>query len=465
MKEKIRELFHRTYGVYPQSMEMLSAHGSSRVYFRLQEGANSIMAACNQDRKENIAFLDYAKQLAQRGIKVPEILSEDLENGIYLQQDLGDTTLFEYLKTASAKEKEQIYSRIVKSLPQVQLAASRDFDYSNAYPRKKFDARSMQWDMNYFKYYFVKLADIAFDEQDLEEDFAALQNYLLQTDVSYFLFRDFQSRNIMLFDDEVFFIDFQGGRQGALQYDLATLLYDAKADLSEDLRKRLLETYIEELQKLIKVDEKEFRDKYYAYVYMRIMQTLGAYGYRGFFQGKQHFLQSIPYALRNLKCLQENKRLSIDLPCLSKVFDDLVSCERLWKIAEEDYRLTVSIMSFSYKKGYPYDATGNGGGFVFDCRALPNPGRYERYKQLTGKDGEVIAFLEGDQEVERFYASAKQLVEASIEKYLSRRFTNLCVYFGCTGGQHRSVYLAQRLANELQNNPKLKIEIFHREQN
>ncbi len=465
MEKQISELYRQCFGVLPQSIEPITPHGSSRQYFRLRNGSQTVIAASNQDRKENVAFLDYATQLHQRGIKVPEILAQDLDKGIYLQKDLGDTTLFEYLKTATAQEKEDIYIRIVSSLPKIQLSASKDFDYSNAYPRRAFDAQSMQWDMNYFKYYFLKLADIPFSEQDLERDFSALQTFLLGADCSYFLFRDFQSRNIMLNGDEVYFIDFQGGRKGALQYDLATLLYDAKADLSEQLREKLLEIYICELQKLIKVDREDFLEKYYAYIYMRIMQTLGAYGYRGYFQGKKHFLQSIPYALKNLERLQQKRCLKLDLPCLSEVFDNLTKSEGLLNLAKEEYFLTLTIQSFSYKKGYPQDEGGNGGGFVFDCRALPNPGRYERYKHLDGRDEEVIAFLEAENEVEEFFQRAKDLVEQSVERYLSRRFTNLSVNFGCTGGQHRSVYLAQRLANEFQNTPSLKIILRHRERN
>lgn len=465
MEDRIEELFFELYGVYPESVQEITAHGSARQYFRLVSGENSIIAAQNEDRKENIAFVDYAKQLAERGVKVPKVLCADLDKGVYLQQDLGDTTLFDFIATASKDEKANIYNKVVRGLPAVQFAASRGFDYSNAYPRKAFDRQSMQWDMNYFKYYFLKLADIAFDEQGLEEDFARLQDYLLKADCSYFIFRDLQSRNIMLCGEEMFFIDFQGGRQGALQYDLATLLYDAKANLSEDLRSQLLEAYMDEAEKLIAIDREAFKEMFYAYVYMRILQTLGAYGYRGYFQRKKHFLQSIPYALKNLKALGKRRVLKLDLPELKRVLGVLTSEEMIEKLSSFDRKLRVTVQSFSYRKGLPYDETGNGGGFVFDCRPLPNPGREERYRNLTGRDREVIDYLEAEPSVEEYFQSVKRMVKNSVETYLERRFANLSVWFGCTGGRHRSVYMAQRLADELQSDERIELRLIHREQN
>lgn len=465
MKERIAELFRRTYGEMPESFTPIAPHGSSREYYRLCGAGRRVVAACNADKKENAAFIDFARQLRQRGINVPEVIAKDAEAGIYLQEDLGDTTLFDFIRKASRKETEQTYRRLVHMLPHLQMAASKDFDFSKAYPRKRFDDQSIQWDLNYFKYYFLKLADIAFSEEELEEDFALLKQYLLDTDTSFFLYRDFQSRNIMMKDGEFFFIDFQGARQGALHYDLASLLYDAKANLSEQMRAELLEIYLNELETLLPTDRQVFTDKFYAYVYVRIMQAMGSYGYRGWFQKKAHFLQSIPFALDNISHLQKAKRLKPALPYLNRIFDQMACNQKLRNIGGNAGRLTVDIKSFSYKKGYPHDTSGNGGGYVFDCRCLPNPGRYEQYKQMTGKDAEVIAFLEKEQEVQDFYAAAKTLVSQSIDRYKQRQFTNLSVYFGCTGGRHRSVYMAQRLANELQTDGQLAVQVSHVEQN
>lgn len=465
MERAIKELFYQTYGVQPNEMEALSAHGSARKYFRLKSATNSVIGAYNADEKENIVFVDYAKQLADRGLNVPKIIAVDLQRGVYLQEDLGDITLFQFIKTASEDDVRSVYTKIVKLLPRWQVEATKGFDYTNAYPRKKFDSQSIQWDLNYFKYYFLKLAEIPFEEEALEEDFAVLKDYLLDCDCEYFLYRDFQSRNIMLHKNDIYFIDFQGARQGALQYDLASLLYDAKANLSQSLREELLEIYIEELSKYISVDRDEFINHFYAYVYIRIMQAMGSYGYRGYFQGKTHFLQSIPYALDNIAFLQKEKRLKLDLPCLNFVFSSMIESEKLKNVSNDNYHLTLNIKSFSFKKGYPHDTSGNGGGFVFDCRCLPNPGRYEQYKQMTGMDKEVIDYLEQEREVDAFFNNAKSMVLQSVEKYKERKFSNLSVYFGCTGGRHRSVYMAQRLAKELEKDAKLNIIIQHIEQN
>lgn len=465
MEDRITELFFELFGVYPESVQEIAAHGSVRQYFRLKNGEKSVIATQNEDRKENMAFVDFARQLSERGVRVPKVLCADLEKGVYLQQDLGNTTLFDFIATVSEEEKADIYNEVVRSLPAIQFAASRGFDYSNACPRKAFDRQSMQWDMNYFKYYFLKLADMTFDEELLEKDFAALQDHLLKADCSFFIFRDLQSRNIMLCGKEMFLIDFQGGRQGALQYDLATLLYDAKANLSEDLRAQLLETYMEEAEKLIPINKETFLDMFYAYVYMRILQTLGAYGYRGYFQRKKHFLQSIPYALKNLKALGGRNVLKLYLPELMRVLEVLTSSEMIEKLSSFDRKLRVTVQSFSYRKGLPYDETGNGGGFVFDCRPLPNPGREARYRSLTGKDKEVIDYLEAEPSVEEYFQSVRRMVKNSVETYLERRFANLSVWFGCTGGRHRSVYMAQRLADELQSDDRIELRLIHREQN
>jgi hypothetical protein len=318
----------------------------------------------------------------------------------------------------------------------------------------------MTWDLNYFKYYFLKLAHIPFDEQYLENDFRTLIDFLLQTDCQYFLYRDFQSRNIMIVNDVPYYIDYQGGRRGALQYDVASLLYDAKADIPADVRNELLNEYVSHLKT---EEQQSFLKYYYAYVLIRIMQAMGAYGYRGFFERKTHFLRSIPFAINNLREVLQQP-IPIDIPELRKALMAVCNNEDLQNISKSG-RLTVHVSSFSYRHGIPNDNSGNGGGFVFDCRALPNPGRYEEYKQLTGRDAEVKAFFANvEPKMDTFLDAAYRLVGQSVERYMERGFTNLSVSFGCTGGQHRSVWCADRMAEWLLKTYDVDVDLRHWEQ-
>jgi hypothetical protein len=351
----------------------------------------------------------------------------------------------------------------VAVLPRFQIEAGRDLDYSVCYPRRSFDRQSIAWDLNYFKYYFLRLAGIPFNEQALEDDFDGLTNFLLSADHDYFLYRDFQSRNIMLRDNQPFFLDYQGGRKGALQYDIASLLYDAKADLPPELRQQLLDLYIQRLGDFIKIEREDFLRYFYAYVYVRILQALGAYGFRGFYERKAHFLQSVPYALKNLRWLLHNVKLPIALPTLMDAFNSMLASEKLQGLASEADHLTVRIFSFSFHRGLPKDESGHGGGFVFDGRSLPNPGREERFKALTGKDAPVIEYLNQQEGVHQFLASVFSLVDASVNEYQRRGFKSLMVSFGCTGGQHRSVYLAEQLAKRLRGRDGVDVALRHRE--
>ena len=342
-------------------------------------------------REENAAFLEFSKHFHKHGLPVPEIYAEDLSHGAYLEEDFGDTTLFDFLSKNRdgekiAPEAIEAYRKVVAVLPRFQIEAGRDLDYSVCYPRGSFDRQSIAWDLNYFKYYFLRLAGISFSEQALEDDFDSLTNFLLSADRDYFMYRDFQSRNIMLRNGQPFFLDYQGGRKGALQYDIASLLYDAKADLPPELRQQLLDLYIERLGDFTKIDREEFLRYFYAYVYVRILQALGAYGFRGFYERKAHFLQSVPYALKNLRWLLHNVKLPIALPALMEAFNSMLASEKLQGLASDADNLNVRILSFSFHRGLPKDESGNGGGFVFDGRSLPNPGREERFKALTGKD-------------------------------------------------------------------------------
>lgn len=468
-KNEIIRLFENRFGEKVGSFEMLPPSGSYREYCRLQNTSQSVIGAFNSDIKENVAFLSFTCHFRSKNLPVPEVYTVSPDSKSYLLEDLGNTTLFDFLSITRETEgfSETIiseYEKVLRELPKLQVLAGKDLDYSVCYPRAAFDKQSMMWDLNYFKYYFLKLAQVSFDEQALEDDFQAFSDYLLSAGSGYFLYRDFQSRNVMLKNDGVYFIDYQGGRRGALQYDLASLLYDGKADIPQEVRIRLFHFYLEELKKYLPVDEQEFTAYFRGFVLIRIMQAMGAYGFRGFYEKKEHFLKSIPFALKNLEFLLNDLRLPVDLPELVKVLEQLVHSEVLKEIGHVKKELTVRITSFSYKKGVPDDPSGNGGGFVFDCRAIHNPGKYPEYKNLTGKDVEVIRFIEKNQETEIFLNAAKTLVEQSIKTYLERGFSHLSVNFGCTGGQHRSVYSAEKMAEYLRNNFPVNVVLFHREQ-
>jgi len=449
--------------------------GSGRKIIRLSTEKISAIGILYDVREENVAFLEFSRHFRRHGLPVPEIYAEDLSQGAYLEEDLGSTTLFEFLSdhrdgAAIAPEAIAAYRKVVAVLPRFQVEAGRDLNYKVCYPRSSFDRQSIAWDLNYFKYYFLRLAGIPFNEQALEHDFSRLTKFLLNASRDYFLYRDFQSRNIMLCrilnEDQPFFLDYQGGRKGALQYDIASLLYDAKADLPPDMRQQLLNHYLDSLAGFLDLDRSAFMQFYYAYVYVRIMQALGAYGFRGFYERKEHFLQSVPYALKNLRWLLHNVELPIALPTLTEAFKSMVASEKLQGLTatSQPEKLTVRIFSFSFHRGLPPDEAGNGGGFVFDGRSLPNPGREERFKTLTGKDAPVIDYLNQQESVHQFLASVMSLVDASVSAYQRRGFKHLMVSFGCTGGQHRSVYLAEQLAKHLRGRVGVEVVVRHREQ-
>jgi len=464
LKSLFEQHFHKPVDhVQPLQGEL---GGSGRKIIRLTAGPSTAIGILYNVREENAAFLSFSKHFRKHNLPVPEIYAEDLAQGAYLEEDLGDTTLFEFLSknrtggTISPAVVEA-YKKVVTILPRFQVEASHDLDYSVCYPISSFDRQSIAWDLNYFKYYFLRLAGIPFNEHSLEGDFNRLTDFLLSAPRDYFLYRDFQSRNIMLRDGQPYFVDYQGGRKGALQYDIASLLYDAKADLPPELRQQLLYDYLRALENFIPVDRQAFLSYYYAYVYVRIMQALGAYGFRGFYERKVHFLQSVPYALKNLRWLLHQAELPIALPALMGAFQGMLASEKLQNLASDADNLIVRIFSFSFHQGLPTDETGNGGGFVFDGRSLPNPGREERFKTLTGRDLPVIDYLNQQESVHQFFASALSLVDASIASYQSRGFKNLMVSFGCTGGQHRSVYLAEQLARRLRPKPGVEVVLRH----
>jgi len=442
--------------------------GSGRKIIRLAGEKVSAIGILYGVREESAAFLEFSRHFRKHGLPVPEIYAEDLGHGAYLEEDFGDTSLFEFLSQNRAGENiapavVEAYRKVITTLPRFQIEAGRDLNYKVCYPRGSFDRQSIAWDLNYFKYYFLRLAGIPFSEQALEDDFSRLTKFLLSAGRDYFLYRDFQSRNIMLREGQPFFLDYQGGRKGALQYDVASLLYDAKADLPPELRQQLLNHYLDTLAGFVDLKREAFLQHYYVYVYIRIMQALGAYGFRGFYERKAHFLQSVPYALKNLRWLLHNVTLPIALPTLMDAFNSMLASEKLQGLASEADSLVVRVFSFSFHRGLPKDESGNGGGFIFDGRSLPNPGREERFKALTGRDAPVIDYLNQEESVHQFLASVMSLVDASVSSYQRRGFKHLMVSFGCTGGQHRSVYLAEQLAKRLRGRSGIEVVLRHRE--
>src|SRR5690242_8674780 len=430
----LRNLFERRFSAPVEHLQPVQGDlgGSGRKIVRLSGGGHTVIGVSYQVREENVAFLEFSRHFRRHGLPVPEIFADDLHHGAYLEEDLGNTTLFEFLSRNRSGDEiapaaVEAYRQVIAVLPRFQVEASRDLNYKVCYPRGSFDRQSIAWDLNYFKYYFLRLAGVPFNEQALETDFTRLTKLLLSADHDYFLYRDFQSRNVMLRDGDPYFVDYQGGRKGALQYDIASLLYDAKADLPPELRQELLAHYLESVAKYIPFDRAAFMEHYYGYVYVRIMQALGAYGFRGFYERKPHFLQSVPYALKNLRWLAENVRLPIALPALMDAFEQMVESEKLLglassapEVAKRPAELTARIFSFSFHRQAPVDESGNGGGFVFDARSLPNPGREERFRQLTGKDAAVIEYLEAQPDVHEFLSHAQALVDGAVKNFRSR---------------------------------------------
>jgi aminoglycoside/choline kinase family phosphotransferase len=465
------KLFQDWSGEDATKMDTIAQAGSDRRYFRIHGATKSAVGAYNADFKENRAFIRFTQHFWKKGLPVPEIYAQDLSNGIYLQTDLGDTQLFSLLPPIGSPWSDELvglYKKSVSSLADLQIKGGEDLDYSVCYPRAAFDKQSMMWDLNYFKHYFLKLAKVPFDEGALEEDFQKFTNYLLLAECNYFLFRDFQSRNIMIKDGNPVFIDYQGGRKGALQYDVASLLYQAKGGVPNDVKKAVFEHYVDKVESMISIDRDFFTDQYYGYVLIRCLQALGAYGFRGLYERREHFLSSIPFAIDQMEQILGMIKLPVRLPELFKCLELICKSEQFEGFDKKKYAnspLTVKVQSFSYKKtGYPVDETENGGGFAFDCRFIENPGRYEEYKKLTGRDKPVIEFLKLNGEMDNFLNNVYGIVDKSVENYLERGFANLAVNFGCTGGQHRSVYAADQLVRHLTDKYGVRIELHHIEQ-
>ncbi|MBQ8051042.1 MAG: phosphotransferase [Bacteroidaceae bacterium] len=500
--DALLRLYKEYCGHQPAQCEPIKGSGSNRQYYRLSDAeGHSLIGVVGTSRDENHAFIYLARHFTTRQLPVPEVLSVSDDGLCYLQTDLGSTTLFDALKKGReaggryTQSERELLRRTIAQLPNVQIRGARGLDFSQCYPQAEMDRTSVIFDLNYFKYCFLKATGLDFHELKLEASFQLMAKDLTEGGGDAFLYRDFQARNVMLDEDgQPWFIDFQGGRRGPVQYDVASFLWQASAQYSPELRNELIDVYIQSLKQYTEVNEVRFREKLRLFVLFRLLQVLGAYGFRGYFERKRHFLESIPPAMQNLRDLLAEG--GCPYPYLNQVLTELVQLPQFapqpqtpvtradgFKTTDNNpYKphpadgpatfskydgkgpLRVRVFSFSYRKGIPSDESGNGGGYVFDCRSTHNPGRYEPYKQLTGLDEPVIRFLEDDGEILTFLESVYRLADAHVERYLQRGFTDLMFAFGCTGGQHRSVYSAQHLAEHLNEKYGIEVDILHREQ-
>lgn len=469
--QDIKRLFEESIGVPAMSIEKIPQSGSDRYYFRIHAKDDSYIATFGKNIKENKTFIYFSNHFRACGCSVPKIQAVNDDITIYIQEDLGDVSLLSRLDTlGQSVEVYALFQSALKQLAHLQIKGDENLDYSRCITSKEFGKQAIMSDLLYFKYYFLDTLQIPYDKEHLLEDFEHLSSFLTQTDHKYFMFRDFQSRNVMVKNGIVHFIDFQGGMKGALQYDVASMLWQARAELSDEWKSGLLDFYIECVEEKLhtKIDRPRFISQYNGYVLIRLLQVLGAYGFRGLFERKAHFLTSIPLALSNLRWFIKNKTAGIDLTEFDRLLRIIISDDvinRFHPVQATDVTpLIVRINSFSYKKGIPPDLSGNGGGFVFDCRGLLNPGRFDEYKRLTGRDKSVQDFLEQRTKIADFLNSIYTIVDISVEDYIKRGFKDLQISFGCTGGQHRSVFAADSLARHLKNKFKVRIELTHVEQ-
>ncbi len=470
--ERIISLYTNWKGVAPVSVDLLPQSGSERRYFRIHGQEGTVIGTYGANRKENETFFYFTEHFRQMQLAVPEIFMVSGDRLFYLQEDFGDSSLLNHLEAKGfTDEVYGLFRKSLEALALLQVKGDAGLNYDNCLTNREFGRQAIMADLLYFKYYFLDALRKPYDKQKLIDDFEALSHYLTHTEYKYFMFRDFQSRNIMVKEDQsVHFIDFQGGMKGAPQYDVASMLWQARANLPDQWKNNLLEDYINAFEHLIgqPVDRNTFMSQYNGYVLIRLLQVLGAYGFRGLFERKAQFLTSIPLALRNLKEFFEHQSLGISVPEFRKVLDLCVTDEIIQQFtptqATERTALVIKIHSFSYRKQIPADNSGNGGGFVFDCRGILNPGRVESMKTQTGRDKEVKDFLEQQTKMPEFLNSVFDIVDITVEEYIKRDFESLTISFGCTGGQHRSVYAADAMARHLRNKFKVKIELQHIEQ-
>ena len=471
--ERLYSLYKAYYEGEPSCVVPLTGSASNRQYFRLSDGDRSCVGVIGTVREENHAFLTMAAHFKAKGLPVAEVYAVSEDGMAYIQEDLGDTILYNEVcdakKAGESQEAEDLLCRTISLLPKMQFEGGAGLDYSVCYPERSFSRRMVMFDLNYFKYCFLKPSGLEFNEVRLQDEFERLADDLLggpdvrEYQMDTFMYRDFQARNVMLHEGQPCFIDFQGGRRGPVYYDLASFVWQPRAAYSEDLRKRLVEEYLKSMQEYMTVDRKEFEERLGLFILFRILQLLGAYGFRGLVENKAAFVVSIPLAMDLLRGQLVERQWPY--PYLTELLGKLSLMPKFMTGAASDGVLEVKVCSFSFKKGLPVDLSGNGGGYIFDCRSIHNPGRYEPYKKLTGRDEPVIRFLEEDGEVSGFLEHVYGVVDPHVETYSRRGFTSLMVSFGCTGGQHRSVYCAEHLAAHLREKyPSIRVTLTHREQ-
>lgn len=464
---RLTSLCTEYFGNSDLTISPITGSGSNRQYFRISRpDGKSLIGVVGTSKEENIAFLHISEALAAAQIPVPQIYAVSADSMCYIQQDLGSTALFDTLSPARqngqySNHDIDLLKKTMTLLADIQFAGGKNIDYSRCYPQPEFDRRMISFDLNYFKYCFLKTSALDFQEIALDDDFNRLADDLLAGTTDTFMYRDFQARNVMIYNDTTYFIDYQGGRRGPIYYDVASFLWQAKAAYPDALRQALIDTYIESARKYTDIDRAEFIDRLRLFVLFRTLQVLGAYGFRGEYERKEHFIRSVPFAIDNLRTLIDTP--FANYPYLQSLLTQLTAIPRYQHKKTE--RLTVDVYSFSYKKGLPADTSDNGGGYIFDCRGMHNPGRYDRYKQLTGRDQEVIDFLEQRREVFTFLDAAYSLVDHHTECFIRRGFAHLLVAFGCTGGQHRSVYCAEHMAHHLRQKYDINVNLIHREMN
>ncbi len=467
--ESISSLYKQWKGTEATAIDVLPQSGSERRYFRLNGKGGTVIGTYGANIKENEAFIYFSNQFRKKKLAVPEIYAVSDDRMFYLQEDFGSISLLNHLESKGfTDEVYGFFKKSLEALATLQVKGDSGLDYSNCLTNQEFGKQAIMADLLYFKYYFLDALRKPYDKQKLIDDFEALSNYLTHTEYKYFMFRDFQSRNIMVKENNsVHFIDYQGGMKGAPQYDVASMLWQARANLPDKWKNGLLEDYIHSFSAITgqSIDKNIFRSQYNGYVLIRLLQVLGAYGFRGLFERKAQFLTSIPLALRNLKEFFENQSVGISVPEFRKVLDMCVTDEIIQQFtptqATDSTPLVVRISSFSYRGETPRDESGNGGGFVFDCRGILNPGRIESMKTQTGRDKEVKDFLEQQTRMPAFLNSVMDIVDITVEEYIKRGFESLMISFGCTGGQHRSVYAADAMARHLKNKFKVTVELKH----
>lgn len=463
--KQLQTLFKSYTGTSAHTITELPSSGSNRRYFRMEGNKRTVIGTLGSCKEENQAFIAIAMHFRKQGLSVPEVFCHSKDFSCYLQQDLGDVTLYNAVETGRSKgsydvKEKALLHKAMEALPALQFKGADKLDFSVCYPQPDFDARMVSFDLNYFKYCFLKATGLEFSEIQLENDFQKLSEILLHNASETFLYRDFQARNVMLVNGEPYFIDFQGGRKGPVYYDVASFVWQARANYSEELKEELIQTYLGALKQFIPVDENQFHRQLRHFVLFRTLQVLGAYGFRGYFEKKPHFLRSVPFAIDNLrKLLKEPFR---EYPYLSSLLLELTTM-RQYAEMDKERKLQVTVCSFAYKKGIPNDLSGNGGGYIFDCRGLENPGKYDHYKHFTGEDPQVVRFLEEDGGVEIFLDHAYALMDKHIQRYIERKFTHLMCCFGCTGGQHRSVYCARHMAEYISKKYDINVHLYHRE--